>query len=64
MKGKSLVACFDEQNGENYRGLLIRGEGNALQVILGNNRTFMLPLCMVIPLRLLSPRTMNDILFI
>lgn len=43
-EGQVVMACFDEQNGENYRGLLIRGEGNALQVILGNNRTFMLPL--------------------
>ena len=43
-EGQVVMACFDEQNGENYRGLLIRGEGNALQVILGNNPTFMLPL--------------------
>lgn len=37
-----ILSCFDEQNRSNYHGLLMRGDGGAIQLILGNNRAYLL----------------------
>lgn len=39
-----VMSCFDEQSSTNYHGLLIRGSNGAMQLQLGNNRAFYLPI--------------------
>lgn len=38
-----LLSCFNEENGGNYRGLLLRGNQGSFQLILGNNVAVQLP---------------------
>lgn len=39
-----IMACFDEQDSANYHGLLMRGNNGAIQVLLGGNRGYQLPM--------------------
>lgn len=39
-----VMSCFDEQSSADYHGLLIRGSKGAIQLQLGNNRAFYLPI--------------------
>lgn len=39
-----IMACFDEQDSANYHGLLMRGNNGAIQVLLGANRAYQLPM--------------------
>lgn len=39
-----IMACFDEQDSANYHGLLMRGDGGAISIVLGNNRAYLMPM--------------------
>ena len=39
-----IMACFDEQDSDNYHGLLMRGDGGAISIVLGNNRAYLMPM--------------------
>lgn len=39
-----IMACFDEQDSANYHGLLMRSNNGAIQVLLGGNRGYQLPM--------------------
>lgn len=41
-EGQVILSCFDEQNRTSYHGLLMRGDGGAIQLVLGNNRAYLL----------------------
>lgn len=38
-----IMSCFDEQDSVNYHGLLIRGNDDTIQLVLGNNRAYSMP---------------------